>query len=127
MMERRDRQWTQSSGGPRGLARNPASHTGKSHFARRGEAPNIFCRVRGQRNPLKRLGSDKEIQEIPSAFPQFCLDKTGRSERIRTSDPLVPNEVRYQAALHSDIAARTARAFALLILKDHGLDGRRSA
>jgi hypothetical protein len=26
----------------------------------------------------------------------------GRSERIRTSDPLVPNEVRYQAALHSD-------------------------
>ncbi len=28
--------------------------------------------------------------------------KNGRSERIRTSDPLVPNEVRYQAALHSD-------------------------
>ena len=26
----------------------------------------------------------------------------GRSERIRTSDPLVPNEVRYQTALHSD-------------------------
>ena len=25
----------------------------------------------------------------------------GRSERIRTSGPLVPNEVRYQAALHS--------------------------
>ncbi|EAV45932.1 hypothetical protein SIAM614_08898 [Stappia aggregata IAM 12614] len=30
------------------------------------------------------------------------LGKNGRSERIRTSDPLVPNEVRYQAALHSD-------------------------
>ncbi len=27
----------------------------------------------------------------------------GRSERIRTSDPLVPNEVRYQAAPHSDL------------------------
>jgi hypothetical protein len=27
--------------------------------------------------------------------------KTGRSDRIRTYDPLVPNEVRYQAALHS--------------------------
>ena len=27
--------------------------------------------------------------------------KTGRSERIRTSDPLVPNEVRYQTAPHS--------------------------
>src|SRR5690606_33972166 len=28
-------------------------------------------------------------------------DQTGRSERIRTSDPVVPNDVRYQAALHS--------------------------
>ena len=34
---------------------------------------------------------------LPSA-----LENIGRSERIRTSDPLVPNEVRYQAALHSD-------------------------
>src|ERR1700681_4606855 len=32
------------------------------------------------------------------------FEKNGRSERIRTSDPLVPNEVRYQTALHSDIA-----------------------
>lgn len=35
--------------------------------------------------------------------------KNGRSERIRTSDPLVPNEVRYQAALHSDLAVRNNR------------------
>ena len=35
----------------------------------------------------------------------------GRSERIRTSDPLVPNEVRYQAALHSDGAASGAAGF----------------
>ncbi len=28
--------------------------------------------------------------------------KIGRSTRIRTLDPLVPNQVRYQAALHSD-------------------------
>ena len=27
--------------------------------------------------------------------------KNGRSERIRTSDPLIPNQVRYQAALRS--------------------------
>ena len=27
----------------------------------------------------------------------------GRSGRIRTCDPLVPNEVRYQTAPHSDI------------------------
>jgi hypothetical protein len=36
--------------------------------------------------------------------------KNGRSERIRTSDPLVPNEVRYQAALHSDIGGATRRS-----------------
>lgn len=30
-----------------------------------------------------------------------ALENTGRSERIRTSDPVVPNDVRYQAALHS--------------------------
>ena len=35
----------------------------------------------------------------------------GRSERIRTSDPLVPNEVRYQAALHSDIAVSSGSWF----------------
>ncbi len=33
---------------------------------------------------------------------RLILRENGRSERIRTSDPLVPNEVRYQAALHSD-------------------------
>ena len=27
--------------------------------------------------------------------------RAGRSERIRTSDPVVPNDVRYQTALHS--------------------------
>ena len=40
------------------------------------------------------------LQQIQSA-----AKINGRSERIRTSDPLVPNEVRYQAALHSDLAA----------------------
>ena len=30
----------------------------------------------------------------------------GRSGKIRTCDPLVPNEVRYQAALHSETARR---------------------
>src|SRR5208282_6633843 len=33
-----------------------------------------------------------------------AIEAIGRSERIRTSDPLVPNEVRYQTALHSDIS-----------------------
>ncbi len=30
----------------------------------------------------------------------------GRSERIRTSDPLLPKQVRYQAALRSDHGGR---------------------
>ena len=40
----------------------------------------------------------------------FAAEKTdegkniGRSERIRTSDPLVPNQMRYQAAPRSDCA-----------------------
>ncbi len=29
--------------------------------------------------------------------------KSGRRERIRTSDPLVPNQLRYQAALLADV------------------------
>ena len=34
----------------------------------------------------------------------FFLDINGRGERIRTFDPLVPNQMRYQAALHPDEA-----------------------
>jgi len=40
----------------------------------------------------------------------FCTSNysgdTGRSERIRTSDPLLPKQVRYQAALRSDLEGR---------------------
>ncbi len=67
------------------------------------------------------------INEFAGRKPRFCgsfcgrlfgsssyvFEKIGRSERIRTSDPLVPNEVRYQAALHSDTATFAAIAFAL--------------
>ncbi len=42
---------------------------------------------------------------------------TGRSERIRTSDPLVPNEVRYQAALHS-VTSEAAYSAVLFPLQD---------
>ena len=31
------------------------------------------------------------------------IREIGRRERIRTSDPFVPNEVRYQTALHADV------------------------
>src|SRR5271165_2337944 len=44
------------------------SHWKVAFCPKAGEAPDIFCRARGQRNPLKRLDSDKEIQENPRAF-----------------------------------------------------------
>ncbi len=40
----------------------------------------------------------------------------GRNERIRTSDPLVPNEVRYQAALHSVLYCSMAMPVQLFYL-----------
>src|SRR5690606_22759163 len=33
-----------------------------------------------------------------------CVAENGRSGRIRTCDPLIPNQVRYQAALHSGLS-----------------------
>jgi hypothetical protein len=36
---------------------------------------------------------------------QVYISKNGRSTRIRTLDPLVPNQMRYQAALHSETGA----------------------
>ena len=50
---------------------------------------------------------------LPSAPPSSpasrrgarASSRLGRSERIRTSDPLLPKQVRYQAALHSDTGA----------------------
>gem|GEM_PF-4006923 len=32
----------------------------------------------------------------------YCSGKNGRGEKIRTSDPLLPKQVRYQAALRPD-------------------------
>ena len=37
--------------------------------------------------------------------------KDGRSGGIRTPDPLVPNQMRYQAALHSDLLVTTSFLF----------------
>ena len=43
----------------------------------------------------------------PTTGRQF---RRGRGERIRTSDPVVPNDVRYQAALRPDSTARYGKA-----------------
>jgi hypothetical protein len=63
-------------------------------------------------------------QQVSKIFKQFRavapallhtrmqIVENGRSERIRTSDPLLPKQVRYQAALHSelDFSARKREA-----------------
>ena len=41
---------------------------------------------------------------IQLSYGQRSREKNGRGERIRTFDPLVPNQMRYQAALRPDLA-----------------------
>jgi hypothetical protein len=41
---------------------------------------------------------------IQLSYGQRSRDMNGRGERIRTFDPLVPNQMRYQAALRPDLA-----------------------
>ena len=45
------------------------------------------------------------FQNAKNKKPRFIQAgfKSGRRERIRTSDPLVPNQLRYQAALLADV------------------------
>ena len=46
--------------------------------------------------------------------PVFTEKNGGRGERIRTFDPLVPNQMRYQAALHPDRCILTSVALRFL-------------
>ena len=46
------------------------------------------------------LRADKKGPGTKKVGPYFEMN--GRSERIRTFDPLVPNQMRYQTALRSD-------------------------
>jgi len=41
---------------------------------------------------------------IQLSYGQRSREMNGRGERIRTFDPLVPNQMRYQAALRPDLA-----------------------
>ncbi len=42
------------------------------------------------------------LKQRPGSQKQPGLQNDGRGERIRTFDPLVPNQMRYQAALRPD-------------------------
>ena len=47
-------------------------------------------------------GKARGRDRLASVMKSGNIGKIGRSERIRTSDPLLPKQVRYQAALRSD-------------------------
>ncbi|SOZ05806.1 hypothetical protein CBM2595_A80491 [Cupriavidus taiwanensis] len=64
-----------------------------------------WCRRDGKR------GETKE-KRPGSCDPGRCLGISGRSDRIRTYDPLIPNQMRYQAALRSE-AGHCSRVGAL--------------
>ena len=44
----------------------------------------------------------KEGKKIAQSFDWAIFGENGRCERIRTSDPLHPMQMRYLAALHTD-------------------------
>ncbi len=53
-------------------------------------------------NPFgTRLSPMSQVQTVTHVSGPY-KEKAGRSGRIRTCDPLIPNQVRYQAALHSE-------------------------
>ena len=59
----------------------------------------------GRKTDATRLRVVHPSENPPSAAPRSVVDLIGRGETIRTSDPLLPKQLRYQAALHPDEAA----------------------
>ena len=57
-----------------------------------------------------RAANEKAGPVGPAVVDAFPHREIGRGERIRTSDPIVPNDVRYQAALRPD-ATRESTSF----------------
>ena len=60
-------------------------------------------RIKGGNLRLQDFEPNDEVQKAKSPVFRlgFLPESTGRSERIRTFDPLIPNQMRYQAALRS--------------------------
>ena len=56
----------------------------------------------GHTAALTKSSPMQDVNHVSGIDPR----QFGRCERIRTSDPFVPNEVRYQAAPHTDEFAR---------------------
>src|SRR4051794_12515540 len=75
--------------------------------------------VRGAGEALQeRLVSPAGLEPATHSLEGCCSvqlsygEGNGRGERIRTSDPLLPKQVRYQTALHPDAVCGKAREHA---------------
>ena len=51
----------------------------------------------------RKIDTSSDSIQMVNCYTSLTLN--GRGERIRTSDPLVPNQVRYQTALRPEIVA----------------------
>ena len=78
--------------------------------------PSLESRLTRPRRPALSLSREAWGSSRGSEKTQFSCWKAGRSGRIRTCDPLVPNEVRYQAALHSGAGPAIKAACPLVAL-----------
>jgi hypothetical protein len=97
----------------RGSIFAPSRRT-KFRFAYSYDTPTVSAKFRRDRqfahvrqNSIQAgglRGGPASVALNVSQSNQIVTACIGRSERIRTSDPIVPNDVRYQAALHSDMA-----------------------
>jgi hypothetical protein len=76
--------------------------------------PPERLRLRTRRRIGGLIGGPRASPSQKKHINQWADETNGRSERIRTSDPIVPNDVRYQAALHSDTAAYLGRQRGLI-------------
>ena len=94
----------------------PSVRADQSRADRRSEAARTYRKFMtnlwrpGHRRPLQPRhiwGEDRDFRQMNTIcggmkkHPEGCFSN-GRSERIRTSDPLYPKQVRYQAAPRSD-------------------------
>ena len=84
---------------PLGLARN----MGMFRVAPKGFTNNLPISKTTSQTLSQRPSYEhkkQRPQSIDTLDPLYC--KSGRRTRIRTLDPLLPKQVRYQAALHAD-------------------------
>lgn len=104
----------------------PLASLGRGRSPRLGnhQAARIIGRGRKVSNRRQRQSAVRP-RARPGNRCNFDGDfyRIGRSERIRTSDPLVPNEVRYQTAPHS--VSNPRRRYSLRAVAPQGPKGRR--